>query len=74
MRQQHRGLKPVATNKEQIMKSVFRYLLIFALLVGALSTYSYGNQTGVFLFVLLGFVLEAGFWFGLFPIKRRNQR
>ena len=56
------------------MKSVFRYLLIIALLVGALSAYSYGNQTGVFLFVLLGFVLEAGFWFELFPIKRRNQR
>ncbi len=56
------------------MKSVFRYLLIFALLIGALSAYSYGNQTGVFLFVLLGFVLEAGFWFGFFPVKRRSQR
>ena len=60
-------------NKEQIMKRIYRYLLIFALLVGALAAYSYGNQTGVFLYVLLGFVLEAGFWFGLFPIKRRNQ-
>ena len=56
------------------MKSVFRYLLIFALLIGALSAYSYGNQTGVFLFVFLGFVLEAGFWFGFFPVKRRSQR
>ena len=73
MKLSQRGLKPVAMNKEHIMKSVFRYLLIFALLIGALSAYSYGNQTGVFLFVLLGFVLEAGFWFGLFPIKRRNQ-
>jgi len=56
------------------MKSVYRYLLIVALLIGALSAYSYGSQTGVFLFVVLGFVLEAGFWFGLFPIKRRDQR
>ena len=52
------------------MKSVYRYLIIFALLVAALASYSFGHQTGVFFFVILGFAFEAGFWFGLFPIKR----
>lgn len=52
------------------MKSMYRYLIIFALLLAALSSYSLGHRTGMFLFVILGFAFEASFWFGLFPVKR----
>lgn len=55
------------------MKSFYRFLIIVALLVGAISSYSMGVESGIFLFVILGFVLEGAFWFGLFPIKRRKQ-
>ncbi|MCC2615508.1 hypothetical protein LJ739_04545 [Aestuariibacter halophilus] len=54
------------------MKTLFRGLLLLALLIGALSAYSYGSTTGMFLFIVIGFCLEAGFWFGLLPRKRRQ--
>lgn len=53
------------------MKRIIRYLVLFALLIAALAAYSYGNQTGLFVFVLLGFAFEACFWFGVFPLKRK---
>ncbi|MEG3766696.1 hypothetical protein [Alteromonas sp. 14N.309.X.WAT.G.H12] len=53
------------------MKTLFRYLLIFALFVAAMSSYSYGNQMGMFLFVVLGLFLETAFWFNLFPRKKQ---
>lgn len=54
------------------MKTLLRYLIIFAFLMGAIASYSAGNHTGMFIFVLLGFLLEGAFWFGLFPLKRKH--
>jgi len=52
------------------MKVIFRCLGLFLLLIAAITAYSAGHQTGAFLFVVLGFVLEGVFWTGLFPRKR----
>ncbi|MCW8091859.1 hypothetical protein [Alteromonas sp. ASW11-130] len=54
------------------MKSIYRYIFTFVLLLAAISSYSFGNQTGMFIFVALGFILEGAFWFGLFPLKRNK--
>lgn len=53
------------------MKIVFRIVLGFVLLAAALAAYSYGQTTGMFLFILAGFALEASFWFNLFPIRKK---
>ncbi|WP_162558422.1 hypothetical protein [Saliniradius amylolyticus] len=55
------------------MKRLYRYLILLALLIAAISAYSVGSQTGMFVFIILGFILEAGFWLGLFPVRRRRQ-
>ena len=55
------------------MKGIYRILIALVLLVAAITSYSMGIQSSVFLFVILGFVLEGAFWFGLFPVKRRNR-
>ncbi|RUO69408.1 hypothetical protein [Idiomarina ramblicola] len=54
------------------MKKLYRYLIAFALLIAAISSYSFGNQTGLFVFIILGFAFEAAFWFGLFPVRKRK--
>jgi hypothetical protein len=55
------------------MKTLYRYIIVFALLVAAIALYSAGNQTGMFIFIVLGFLLEGAFWFGLFPMKRSKN-
>jgi hypothetical protein len=45
---------------------------VLGLLVAALAFYSMGMKTGAFFFILLGFICEAGFWLGLFPLKRKK--
>lgn len=55
------------------MKGIYRILIALALLVAAITSYSMGVHLGVFLFIILGFVLEGAFWFGLFSIKRRKE-
>ncbi|GFD68499.1 hypothetical protein KUL106_17620 [Alteromonas sp. KUL106] len=55
------------------MKGIYRILMALALLVAAITSYSMGVHSGVFLFIILGFVLEGAFWFGLFSIKRRKE-
>ncbi|WP_017445865.1 hypothetical protein [Gayadomonas joobiniege] len=55
------------------MKGIYRIVIALVLLVAAIASYSMGIQSGVFLFVILGFVLEGLFWLGLFPIKRRKE-
>ncbi len=54
------------------MQGILRYVILFALLMAAFSAYSFGSQTGMFVFILLGFALEGAFWLGLFPIKRNK--
>ena len=55
------------------MKGIYRILIALVLLVAAITSYSMGIQSGVFLFVILGFILEGAFWFGLFPVKRQKR-
>ena len=52
------------------MKTLYRYIIVLVLLLAAIASYSIGSSKGLFVFILLGFIFEAGFWFGLFPIKR----
>lgn len=62
-------LKPalvVIKHEGQIMNKIYRFLILAVLIIAALSSYSYGSSTGVFVFVILGFVFEGLFWFGLF--------
>ncbi len=53
------------------MKTFLRIILAVAFLFIALSFYSYGNTTGAFIFVVLGFCFEGLFWFQLFGKKKR---
>ena len=55
------------------MHVVLRTLIALILIIGAISAYSYGHTTGLFVFVILGFLLEGAFWLKLFPLKRRKQ-
>lgn len=55
------------------MNGVYRILIALFLLVAAIASYSMGIQSGVFLFIILGLVLEGAFWFGMFSAKRRNE-
>lgn len=51
------------------MKVLFRLGILLALIFGAFASYSAGFSTGIFFFVILGALLEAAFWFKIFPIK-----
>jgi len=42
-------------------------------IIAALSSYSFGNQTGSFIFIILGFLFETAFWLNLFPIKKKKK-
>lgn len=55
------------------MNKICRFLILAALLVAAISAYSYGSATGVFVFIILGFVFEGLFWFGLFGKKSKTS-
>jgi len=56
------------------MKAILRVVGVLGLLVAALAFYSMGMKTGAFFFILIGFICEAGFWLGLFPLKRKKTR
>ena len=53
-------------NEGQIVNKVYRFLILAVLVIAAFSSYSYGNSTGVFVFIILGFVFEGLIWVGLF--------
>lgn len=55
------------------MKKLVRYLLLFTLLLVAIALYSAGHQTGLFVLIVLGFALEAAFWFKLFTGKDKSK-
>ena len=55
------------------VKTLYRYLIIFALLLAAIASYSYGHTTGLFLFIILGLAFEAAFWFKLFLNKKKGD-
>ncbi|GEA06985.1 hypothetical protein KUL42_17460 [Alteromonas sp. KUL42] len=56
------------------MKIILRLVLILTLLAAAIASYSAGISSGVFIFIVLGFLFEAGFWSGLFPTSRRGKK
>jgi type IV secretory pathway TrbL component len=56
------------------MNTIYRFLILAVLIIAALSAYSYGSSTGVFLFVILGFVFEGLFWYGLFSKKSKSKK
>jgi len=55
------------------MNKIYRFLILAALIFAALASYSYGNSTGIFVFVILGFIFEGLFWTGLFSNKRKHD-
>lgn len=55
------------------MKQLYRGLVLVILLFIALSLYSYGHSTGVFIFIILGFLFEATFWLKLFKRKSKAE-
>ncbi len=55
------------------MKIIIRICTVLVLFVIALSLYSHGHQTGMFVFIALGFLCECAFWLNLFPKKRKGN-
>ena len=47
------------------MSKVKRVILLTALLLGALLCYQAGFATGIFVLVIVGMLLELGFWVGI---------
>ncbi len=52
------------------MKTLYRVLILLALIITAIGFYSYGNSTGLFIFIILGFLFEGAFWLKLFKRKK----
>lgn len=55
------------------MQTQYRWLIVFFCLIAALVSYGVGSSTGIFLFVILGFIFEMLFWFKLYPRKKSNK-
>lgn len=53
------------------VNKMYRFLILAVLIIAAISSYSYGNSTGVFAFIILGFACEALFWGKIF--RKREQ-
>jgi hypothetical protein len=54
------------------MKSLYRIVILFALLLGAVMSYVYGSKAGLFLFIALGLILELAFWLRLSSLFRKS--
>jgi hypothetical protein len=54
------------------MDKLTRFLILIVLIIAAISSYSYGNSTGIFVFIILGFIFEGLFWTGLFSKKKKQ--
>lgn len=55
------------------MNSVLKWLIFSALIIAAITCYSYGNSTGSFIFVIIGAGFELAFWFGLLSTKKKQS-
>lgn len=55
------------------MKTLYRWILLMALICAALGFYSYGSVTGAFVFIMLGLLFEAAFWFKLFKPNGKGE-
>lgn len=56
------------------MNSFTRWFILFALIVAAIASYSYGSSTGLFVFIIIGAIFELAFWFGVFSKKSNHPR
>ncbi|BFT29040.1 hypothetical protein D210916BOD24_02160 [Alteromonas sp. D210916BOD_24] len=54
------------------MKTILRVLLVLSFLFIALTLYSHGNKTGMFVFIALGLLFEGAFWLHIFPSKKKK--
>ena len=52
------------------MFKVKRVILLTALLLGALLCYQAGFATGIIVLVIVGMLLELGFWVGIFKWQK----
>ena len=52
------------------MSKVKRVILLTALLLGALLCYQAGFATGIIVLVIVGMLLELGFWVGIFKWQK----
>ena len=61
------------------MSTVKRVILLATLLLGTLVCYQAGFATGIFVLVVVGMLLELGFWVGIFkwekarPLKQASK-
>lgn len=55
------------------MNTSLKWVLMLCAVVAALVCYSMGIQSGVFLFIALGFCLEGAAWLLLFRKKRTSR-
>nr|WP_310733154.1 hypothetical protein [Colwellia sp. MB02u-10] len=55
------------------MNKIYRFIILAVLITAAISSYSYGSSTGIFLFIILGFLFEGLFWFGLLGKKKSRN-
>jgi hypothetical protein len=55
------------------MNVFIKWLILAALIIAAIGCYSYGSTTGLFIFIIAGFVFEMAFWFKVLPIKRNHH-
>jgi hypothetical protein len=54
------------------MNKITKWLVLLVLIFTAISFYSYGNSTGMFIFIVLGFLFEGAFWLKLFNRKKKQ--
>ena len=55
------------------MNSFTEWVILAALILAALTCYSYGSSTGLFVFILIGALFELAFWFGIFSKKDKHS-
>ncbi|MFT6087358.1 MAG: hypothetical protein ACJAWT_000774 [Glaciecola sp.] len=54
------------------MNKITKWLVLLVLIFTAISFYSYGNSTGMFIFIVLGFLFEGAFWLKLFNREKKQ--
>ncbi|GHE76828.1 hypothetical protein [Thalassotalea profundi] len=55
------------------MNRVTKWIILAILILAALACYSYGNSTGLFVFMIMGVIFELAFWFGVFSKKGKHS-
>lgn len=59
--------------KGNSVNKAYRFIILALLIAAAISAYSYGSSTGIFVFVILGFAFEGMFWMSLFRHKKQSN-